>query len=67
MALPDFDEKRQSLIFIDLLYLCGVVGSFLSDINIVGMALLETCTCDSYELSLIVESGDVGTSAVTHT
>ena len=49
------------------LYLRGVVGSFLSDINIVGVALLETCSGDSYELSLFVKGGDVHAAAVAHT
>lgn len=44
-----------------------VVGSFLGDIDIVGVALLESCTCDLDELRLLMKRGDINAAAITHT
>ena len=44
-----------------------VVGSFLSYVNIVGVGLLKTCTCNPYKLCSFVEIGDSGAAAVAHT
>lgn len=45
----------------------GIVGSFLGDVNIVGVALLETCARDPDELSLFVECRDILAAAKSHT
>ena len=45
----------------------GVVGSFLGDVDIVGMALFETCAGDADKLCFLLQLGDSGSTAVTHT
>ena len=45
----------------------GVVGSFLGDINIVGMALTQTCGGDTDKLALGAESVNIRCAAVAHT
>src|SRR5699024_6617360 len=45
----------------------GIVGRFLGDVDVVGMALLEARAGDLDKLRLLVEFGDGGAAAVTHT
>ncbi len=68
--VTDIYQQISLTLIINLLYfsdLCRVVRSFLCDIDIVRMALLEACACNADELCLLVESRDIHTSAVAHT
>ena len=43
-----------------------VVGSFLGNLDIVGVALLESCPCNAHKLCLIVQLLDICTACVAH-
>ena len=52
MRGPDF-------FYNSLLGTYAIVGSFFCNVNIVRMRFLETCTGDTYKLTVFLESGNV--------